>query len=208
MTDQRSAVDWQEANARLERVRRALEEHAEPAPEQVARVLKERALALARAPQAAASPEESHDVLVFGLGAERYAIALAAVEALVAPGELTWVPGLPAAYRGVANHRGRVVAMIDLRGLLTSTSEVAVAAACSAVMVEWADASFGILVDSVHGVAAMSLHGLAAAPADSGRGLIQGVTPDLIAVVDVDALVRRLVIDEPAAVPGAPGGER
>jgi purine-binding chemotaxis protein CheW len=64
-----------------------------------------------------AAPEE---VVVVRLGGSRYALPMSAVAEVGRPPGLTRVPGLPAWLAGVANWRGRVLAVVDLRPLLAA----------------------------------------------------------------------------------------
>lgn len=61
------------------------------------------------------------EVVVVRLGGSRYALPMSAVAEVGRPPALTRVPGLPAWLAGVANWRGRVLAILDLRPLLTAT---------------------------------------------------------------------------------------
>ena len=58
------------------------------------------------------------EFVVVRLGSARYALPMAAVAEVGRPPTLTRVPGLPAWLAGVANWRGRVLAVLDLRPLL------------------------------------------------------------------------------------------
>jgi purine-binding chemotaxis protein CheW len=68
-----------------------------------------------------AAPEE---VVVVRLGGSRYALPMSAVAEVGRPPGLTRVPGLPSWLAGVANWRGRVLAVIDLRPLLEAGDEL------------------------------------------------------------------------------------
>lgn len=68
---------------------------------------------------AAGTPEE---VVVVRLGGSRYAVPMSAVAEVGRPPELTRVPGLPVWVGGVANWRGRVLAVLDLRPLLAAAA--------------------------------------------------------------------------------------
>ncbi len=114
----RPAIDWQQAYARLERARRALEAGGGLSPEEATRILKERAQALARPQEEVSAPAETLDLLVFSLGGERYGIEAAHVVDVLRLRELTPVPGTPPFVLGVMNHRGRIVAVLDLPKLL------------------------------------------------------------------------------------------
>ena len=67
-----------------------------------------------------ALPEE---VVVVRLGGSRYALPMASVAEVGRPPGLTRVPGLPAWLAGVANWRGRVLAVLDLRPLLEAAPD-------------------------------------------------------------------------------------
>ena len=58
------------------------------------------------------------ELVVVRLGGCRYALPMASVAEVGRPPALTRVPGLPAFVAGVVNWRGRVLAVLDLRGLL------------------------------------------------------------------------------------------
>jgi purine-binding chemotaxis protein CheW len=58
------------------------------------------------------------EVVVVRLGGSRYALPMSAVAEVGRPPSLTRVPGLPEWVAGVANWRGRVLGVIDLRPLL------------------------------------------------------------------------------------------
>lgn len=63
------------------------------------------------------------EVVVVRLGGGRYALPMPAVAEVGRPPALTRVPGLPGWVAGVANWRGRVLAVLDLRPLLGSAPE-------------------------------------------------------------------------------------
>jgi purine-binding chemotaxis protein CheW len=57
-------------------------------------------------------------VMLLGIGGSIYAMPVAAVREIVRLPAVTRVPGLPAFVTGLANVRGRVLAVLDLRPLL------------------------------------------------------------------------------------------
>ena len=59
-------------------------------------------------------------LVIVRLGGCRYAVPMAAVAEVGRPPALTRVPGLPGWVAGVANWRGRVLAVLDLRPLLAA----------------------------------------------------------------------------------------
>ncbi|MCW2598796.1 MAG: CheW protein [Frankiales bacterium] len=63
---------------------------------------------------------EANEVVVVRLGGSRYALPMDAVAEVGRPPSLTRVPGVPGWLAGVANWRGRVLAVLDLRPLLAA----------------------------------------------------------------------------------------
>jgi chemotaxis signal transduction protein len=76
----------------------------------------ERARALARVPAEVAAAAAGAFV-VFGLGAERYAVAVAYVREVRRLADLTPLPGAGPRVAGVTNLRGQILVVFDLRGL-------------------------------------------------------------------------------------------
>lgn len=65
-------------------------------------------------------PEAPAEVVIVRLGGCRYALPMPAVAEVGRPPAMTRVPGLPSWVAGVANWRGRVLAVLDLRPLLSA----------------------------------------------------------------------------------------
>ena len=61
--------------------------------------------------------EQDEHHFVFTLGGRRFGLPASRVEEVIEGAAVTPVPGAPAALRGLLNHRGRIVACTDLRGL-------------------------------------------------------------------------------------------
>lgn len=185
-------IDWQQAYAVLERARRAMEFGDEPPVEEVQRILRERARALARPLAEAPTPTDVVELLVFALGGERYAIEAAHVLEVVPLGELTPVPGAPAHVLGVVNHRGRILPVMDLRRLLELAGQ-GVTEGGRVVAVQAGGMTFGILANAVAGLIEVGADEVAPpAPALSRRGqtFVRGVTAEMVALLDLGALAR------------------
>lgn len=192
MSQERPAIDWQEAHARLERTRRALESGGELPPEEVKRILRDRAQALARPREGAPTPTEVLNLLVFSLAGERYGIETAHVVEMLRLRELTPVPCTPSFVLGVVNHRGRILPVLDVRRLFDLAGE-GVAEASRLVAVEAGGMTFGILAEAVAGVVRIGAHEVGAPPVASTAGrraFIRGVTGEMVAVLDLEALAR------------------
>ena len=186
---EKRAFDWTEASARLERVARKLGAGEERSPEEIERILEERARHLAR-PATTPPAEDLAAVVVFPLARERYAVDLAGVAEVVPLCGLAPLPGAPAPVLGIVLHRGRLVPVVDLRRLLGG-GEAALPEAGWLVVVGAGDASVGLLADGGVEVARVPSRGLAP-PLVRGGGaepLLRGLTKDAVAVVDVEALL-------------------
>ena len=129
-------------------------------------------------------PSAATDVVLVHLGGCRYAVPLPSVVEVGRPPGLTRVPGVPGFVRGVANWRGRVLAVLDLRGLLSAgppsadrrSRLVVVQGRCRTEVVR-----VGLLVDAVTG--GVSYDASALEPtlphlADEGRALLAGQVTD------------------------------
>jgi purine-binding chemotaxis protein CheW len=192
--------DWQEAYARLDRARQVLEGGAERAPEEVRRILAARAQALARPREEVRVPAEVLELLVFSLGGERHAIETAYVLEAVPLRALTPVPCTPSFLLGVVNHRGQILPVLDLRRLFELAGE-GVAEGSRVVAVEAGGMRFGIFADTVEGTIRVPTQALGpppAAVAADRQAFIRGVTPELVAVLDLQGLAkdRRIVVNE------------
>ena len=201
MSETRGKIDWQEVHARLEQERRAVEATERLSPEEASRILKERARALARPVEEAVTQAEGLELLVFSVGAERYGIETDHVVEVIPLRELTPVPCTPASILGVVNHRGRILPVLDLRRLF-DLADQGVAEGSRVVAVEARGMTFGIFAGAVTGTVRVGgADDGALSPATSAadrQGLIRGVTGEMVAVLDLDALSRdpRITVNE------------
>ncbi len=201
MTGAQRALDWPEAYARLARARQALDAGPERAPEEAQRILAERARALAKPIEDAPTPSEVVDLLVFSLAGERYGIAAASIVEVIPLGELVTMPGTPRVVLGIVNHRGRILPVLDLRRVFDLAGE-SVPEESRVVAVEAGRVTFGIFAEAVAGVVRIANHELASPPVvipTGDRGaFIRGVTGEMVAVLDLEALIQdpRLVVND------------
>ncbi|HZO98555.1 MAG TPA: chemotaxis protein CheW [Gaiellaceae bacterium] len=197
----RPEVDWEQARARLERARRAVEEPPAPSPEEARRILESRAAALARPAAEAAAPGERRALVVFARGGERYGVDVArAVEALPLT-ELTPLPSAPSSILGVVNLRGRVLPVVDFRALAEPREREGPGGGGLVVVVEAGGQSFGLVADALEGLAHVEPGELGRVPAAPGEHpFVREVTGDLVGVLDLDAVAAhpRFVVDEEA----------
>ena len=134
------------------------------------------------------------DAVVVRLGASRFAVALASVAEVGRVPAITRVPGMPGWVSGVANWRGRVLPILDLRALLGASGGPLGGSARLLVLA--ADGvSVGMLVEAVEGTAAVNegAEPFPAALTGVAAELLAGQLPHAdgpVAVLDVAAVLR------------------
>jgi len=195
-----AGLHWEDVHARLERTRRVLEAPGERSSEEIARILRERAQALARPPEAVETPGEVVDLLVFSVAGERYGVETGHVFEVIPLQGLTPLPGSPPVFLGLVNSRGRILPLLDVRRLFGLAGQ-GIGEGGRAVVVEAAEVAFGIYADAVAGIVRVGSAHLAPPPAALRAGrqrIIRGITGDMVAVVDVEAMARdpRIVVNE------------
>lgn len=149
-----------------------------------------------------ARPDPQKSLVGFSVGDVFYAVPIAAVREIVNPLPLTALPHSPPAVAGVANHRGAVIPVVDLRarfGLERSDDQ----RRAKWILVDVEGRTVGLMVDRVTEVFGTGGAELKPAPAlgsgDDIRGII-GVASHaegMVFVLDVarfDALVAPLAL--------------
>jgi chemotaxis signal transduction protein len=144
---------------------------------------------------------ELRNVIVFALGAVRYALELRWVREVVTLGFVTNVPSAPAALAGVCNLHGAILPVLDLSALLGGPLGPPARQGDGALVLEMDGVVCALRVDQVDHVA--SLYDTGGAVLDTaGRSLT---------LLDPARLVRRaveLVAQAGASLPEAPPGRR
>lgn len=95
--------------------------------------------------------ESTQEHVVVRLGGCRYGLTMPNVAEVGRPPGLTRVPGLPAWVAGVANWRGRVLAVLDVRSLLGGAPASPVGRSGRMVVLTRSGVSVGLLVEAVEG---------------------------------------------------------
>ena len=139
---------------------------------------------------AAAAPS---DAVIVRLGHSRFAADLAAVAEVGRVPTLTRIPGVPRWLAGVANWRGRLLPVLDLRPLLGA--DATPLGPLARLIVLTADGvNAGIVVDAVEGTGALGeIQELPSALAGTATHLLAGQVPladGPVAVLDVPAVLR------------------
>jgi len=175
---------------RLEEAERTLARGAQLTPEERAKVLGERARALAgtREKQRAVATME---VVAFKVGGERYAVPIGKVDEILEIKGLHPLLGVPRHVLGAMVARARILPVLDLRHML-GLSGGGMSDLTKVVAVTEGEELFGLAVEEVEGKLELERPEKGAPAA----GPFLFVTADRLAVLDVQNLV------EPA--PGAP----
>jgi chemotaxis signal transduction protein len=160
-------------------------------PEGVRTLLEQRARALAR-PLEPEAADDVAELVVLLLGAERYGVDIRNVHDTLRLPSIAPIPGTPRFWAGVVNVRGMLYPVLDLARYLGLTQENGNDGPKKLVRVSAKGATVGLMVDdapAVHRIRAGDLGPPLLGGAAAARGVVRGMTPDLLAVLDVDALL-------------------
>lgn len=159
--------------------------------ESVRKILRNRAMELAKPAETRIRGAHLIEVLEFTLGQERYAFSTSFVREVFPLTEITPLPGLPPHVLGVVNVRGRILSVMDIRRLL-EFHNVGLTNLNKAIILHQAEMELAVLADEVTGVYAVDMdEGQTTLPTLSGtrENLLQGVTRDRVVVLDAGKLL-------------------
>lgn len=94
-------------------------------------------------------------VIVFNLGEERYGVEISQVKEIILPTQITRIPNMPDFVEGVLNLRGQIAAIINLRNRLGKEPKKN-DENTRIIVVEYNNATIGMMVDSVSEVRYLS----------------------------------------------------
>jgi purine-binding chemotaxis protein CheW len=136
-------------------------------------------------------PDPNKSLVGFVVGKVSYAVPISAVREIINEADLTELPHLPRGIAGVADHRGEVIPIIDLRRRF-GLPEREVTARVKWVLVDVSGQTVGLVVDGVTEVFGTGGEEIREAPSfgvsDDVRGLSGVVSRDghLVFVLDVE----------------------
>jgi len=142
-----------------------------------------------------ARPDPRRNLVGFSVGSVRYAISVENVKQIINPLPVTPLPHMPPSIAGVAEHRGVVLPVVDLRvhyGVPSADTKKT-----KWILIEIAGRVVGLIVDGVAGVFGAGTEAMRPAPllgqGDARRGLSGVVSYEGAMVFVVDqALVEEL----------------
>ncbi len=128
-------------------------------------------------------------VLSVKVGSESYALPIESIASVYEGLHVTHVPCVPPAVAGVANVRGRIILVLDLRTLL----KVPGGASQANVLITLADddLELALWVDAIRDVESIPAAALAPTPANvdlQKPGYIRGLFPDGLALLDLTSI--------------------
>ncbi len=188
---ERAAIDWAEVRARLDVAQAAGELAWTPGADETARILHERALALAAEPGKTQTLTDSIEVVEFLLAHERYAVETSHVREVHPLENLTPLPCTPAFVLGIVNLRGEIVSVIDLRKFF-DLPQTGLPDLNKVIVIESGNMVFGILADVILGVRRIALAQIQPAlPTLTGirEKYLQGITAERTVVLDAGKLL-------------------
>ena len=157
----------------------------------IARVLHERAVALARAPHTDSPAEGQLELLEFNLADERYALETRHVVEIHPLRDLTPLPGTPPFIRGIVNLRGRILPVFDLKKFF-ALPERGVTDLHRIIVVRGHDLELGLLADvvsSVRTIATASLAPPLPTLSQIAAEYLRGVSEERLVVLDLDRIL-------------------
>ena len=195
-----AAVDWREVERRMEAARAAIERIWAPSPGETQRILKARALALARKPEPAQAAGERIEVVEFLLAHERYALESQYVREVYPLENLTPLPCTPAFVLGIVNLRGEILSVIDIKKFF-ELPEKGLTDLNKVIVLQSGSMLFGVLADAILGVRSIARAEIQSSlPTLTGirEDYLTGVTKERVAILDAATLLsdRKLVVQE------------
>jgi purine-binding chemotaxis protein CheW len=185
--NQRPKIDWDQARRRLEESRRALEETLAFDPARVQAAYRQRARRLAQ-PADPLRHVPMVRVLVFRAGGGRYGVELSALSEIVSKPRLARVPGAPPQLAGVIQVRGEIRPVWDFARLIGSAG-TADGGGGAVLLVASASGQTGLRVDEVEEILEVRQADLA--PPLEDRPHVKWITPELVAIVDPEELLKK-----------------
>jgi purine-binding chemotaxis protein CheW len=197
-------IDWEEPKRRPREELGKREGQPAYDREKARRILRTRALRLARAPAASPAPGEIIEVVELVLASERFAFETVWMREIVPLRELTALPGTPQFVAGLVAVRGQILSVIDLKKFFDLPAR-GLGDLDKVLILRGRDMELGVLADAVVGVRAVARAEIKPAPPTLigiRAEYLLGVTPDHLVVLDGGRLLadQRLVVEEDSKV--------
>jgi purine-binding chemotaxis protein CheW len=167
---------------------------------EVRNILKNRAIAMAVAPEKEKDVSGRTEIIEFVLGAESYGIESSFVREVYPLRDFTPLPGVPHFIFGIINIRGQILPIIDLRKFI-NLPEKGLGELNKVIILSGAQLEFGILADAVEGTRTLTVDDILPVPpslAGIGGKYLKGITADHTVVLDAEAIINdeQLIVND------------
>lgn len=199
---EKKRIDWSEVHRRLDAAQIALERGLAPTSEEKKRILKQRAKALAREPEAEEGAQEYLEVVEFSLAYEKYGIESSYVREVYPLTEITPLPGTPAFVLGIVNIRGQILSVIDLKKFF-DLPEKGLTDLNKVIILRNDGMEFGVLADAILSVRLVPLKEIQPSLptlTDIRADYLKGVTRERLIVLEAAKILsdRRMIVHDEA----------
>jgi purine-binding chemotaxis protein CheW len=186
------AMDWAELRRRLEDSRARVEQRLNPGAVEKQNILRARARLLAEGHEdQRIEPQSRSEIVEFVLASEHYGVEIGYIREIHALKELTPLPCTPPFVLGIANIRGQILSVLDIKKLF-DLPEKGLTDLNKVICVSAGSLEVGILADAILGVRSIAIHELQTSlPTLSGirADYLKGVRRDSLAVLDVGKIL-------------------
>ena len=172
----------------------------EPMTQNQAAILKARARLLAQEPPKAALAGTFLEIIEFRLASETYGIESMFVREIHTLRDFTPLPGVPAFVIGIANIRGQIISVVDLKKFF-NLPDKGLGELNKVIIIRNKRMEFGILADAVLGTRSVPLEAIQAPPATVtgiGAEYSKGITGARIIVLDAQKILDdgKMIVNE------------
>jgi purine-binding chemotaxis protein CheW len=183
-------VDWNEVRQKLADSQQQAATEKAVSPDKMKSILEARSRALSQSTEIQAG--ESMQLVVFSLANETYGLATDYVREVQPLHQVSPVPCTPDLVVGVINIRGSIYSVIDIRSFF-GVEQKEITELTKVILVNAAGLEVGILADDVKGATSIPLAEIKSA-LDAQSGIkdeyVQGVTKDMLIILNLEALLR------------------
>jgi purine-binding chemotaxis protein CheW len=201
MAEGRKKIDgWDEVRRRLEETRIAAERDFAPTREESRRILRQRAVELAREPEHTGEQFRLIEVVEFVLAYEHYAIESSFVREILPLRNFTVLPGAPPFVFGIMNVRGQIISIVDFKRFFELPGK-GLADLNKVIILEGENLEFGVLADSIIGTGSLDENELQP-PLPTLTGIrekyLKGLTRQGTVVLSAAAILadKNIIVDE------------
>jgi len=184
----------------METFRQMLEEDSASSALVSRATLKKRARLLARAPQQVDAAQEFLEIVEFCLAFETYGVESAFVREIYPLKEFTPLPGVPPFVLGIANVRGQILSIIDLK-IFFDLPKIGLGQLNKLIILHSKHMEFGILADDILGAYSIALDAIQASPptiSGIGADYLRGVTSERVILLDAEKILgdEKIIVDQ------------